>query len=60
MKRTLAILSFTLMLSLVAFGQMPSQLRAQIAAACTSCCQGGCDGCCKGKCPLCYHCDHTM
>jgi len=60
MKRTVAILSFGLMLSLAAFSQMPSQLKTQIAAACTNCCQGDCDGCCQGKCDggHCTHCDH--
>jgi hypothetical protein len=63
MKRTIAILSYTLMFSLVAFSQMPTQLKAQIATACSDCCKGDCDGCCKGDCAggtckHCGHCDH--
>ena len=60
MKRIVAILSFTVLLSLTAFSQMPGQLKAQIAAVCTNCCKGHCGGCCKGNCAggSCKHCGH--
>jgi len=62
MKRTVAILSFSLMLSLAAFSQMPNQFKARLAAACADCCQGDCDGCCKGHCINCNcgRCDHCL
>ncbi len=55
MKRTIALLSFAVVLAVTAIAQVPSAKGANCSACCQgqcgqSCCQNGCtDSCCQGK-----------
>lgn len=60
MKRAIALLSFTVILSVAALSQVPSGLKSHFFAdCCGSCCsQGDCASCCKGECAK-AGCDHS-
>ena len=47
MKRTIALLSLTLALTVMAFGQT-ARLSTAKAPCCKTCCPNGCGSCCTG------------